>query len=145
MKTTDSRDPLDREIDALLSERPVHPSPDFLARTLEAAEAIEQEQPTPKKSFRIIPLAMPIAAVLVMSLFLASQLKDDASSTAPNAPQIATNKLSSKNSDVLQSAEMQEILFLQEGLSGLASIETTSLDDDDLIQALDTLYIDIQS
>ena len=44
MKTTDSRDPLDRTIDDLLASRPLQPSDDFVARVLAAADEIPAEK-----------------------------------------------------------------------------------------------------
>ena len=146
MKTTDSRDPLDRKIDELLRETSVRPSSDFLSRTLEAAKETEQDKPQTKKRWHIIPFALPIAAVLVLALFLSSQLKDNTTTDlAPQESQLATNDSPSMSDNDLENTEMQEILFLQQGLSGLASIESTELDDDDWLQTLDTLYFDIQS
>lgn len=146
MKTTDSRDPLDRKIDELLKEPSVRPSDDFIARTLAAAEAVEQKQPAQKRSFNIVPFTLPIAAVLAMALFLSSQLKTTPTEVTTNeTPQIAATEPVESLDDYAENADIQEILLLQEGLSGLASIESSNFEDGDLLQALDTLYFDIES
>jgi hypothetical protein len=146
MKTTDPRDPLDRQIDALLASQPLKPSGDFLARTLESIDAV----PEPQKASpfaKIIPFALPAAALIAIALVMVSQLR----SPAPEIPaQLSQNPApgevsspeppSSEDASGITRAEIDELFLLQEGLSGLAELETESLRGGDLLNTLDALY-----
>lgn len=147
MKTKDTRDPLDRKIDELLGEHTVRPSDDFIARTLDAAENITQEQPQ-RSRFNIIPFALPIAAIIVFALFISAQIQRD-TTRLPLENQISTNTPQPSPAPLVEeityNPEFQEILLLQEGLSGLAAITDDTWPEDDLLENLDALYFDLES
>jgi hypothetical protein len=152
MKTTDSRDPLDRKIDELLSKQPLKASDDFLARTL--AE-IDEPQSAPKSSKRpsIIRFALPAAAAIAVALLLATQLQQSqpdtptqitgASSTQPETQGEPLNEAPGASQSPaleLTRTEIEELFLLQEGLSGFAGLETEAPNPGDLLNTLDALY-----
>jgi len=137
MKTTDPRDPLDQTIDELLTSQPVKAPEDFAARTLDKVDA----QPQRKKSGSLAPLirfALPLAAALALAFIVFDQF----SPVSPEAP-TGANGLSASNTDPdedLSSYEVQELLLLQEGLSGFAQTESDKFNSDELLHTLETLY-----
>ena len=70
MKTTDSRDPLDRTIDDLLASRLLQPSDDFAARVLAAADQLPAEKRTSLIG-QLLRFALPIAALIAVAFTLA--------------------------------------------------------------------------
>lgn len=134
MKTTDPRDPLDRKIDALLREQPIRASEDFLGKTLGAIDAAPSKQPK-RGATRWIRFALPAAAAIALAFVLVPQFSDP----APQSQPVATTDTPESTADPLTSAEMQELFRLQEGLSGLAAVDESALEEEDLVQDLDTL------
>jgi len=131
MKTTDPRDPLDRKIDALLARRLLRPGPDFTQRVLDAVEEGAPEKPkAPTTVGRLLRYAPPIAAAIALTLILIQH---------PPAPD------TSAENTTLTTAEMHEILLLEEGLSGLAQFQEDGFANDDLQTTLDALYFGIES
>ena len=128
MKTTDSRDPLDRQIDDLLARRPLEPSPDFVARSLAAARRIEERRRSGPGAV-LLRFGLPLAAAAALVLLL----RAPSPGTAP----------ASASGLLLDS----DIFFLEEGLSGLAGqIDESSLPDGTtLLQTLDALDYGLES
>jgi hypothetical protein len=130
MKTTDSRDPLDRQIDTLLAARPLQPSSDFSARVLAATDALTAKQQKPRPLAQLLRFALPLAAVVAVAFALAQQFSAN--------PDIASEP-------TLTTSDIQEIFLLEDGLSALAQIENDDLASDDLLITLEALYFDIRS
>lgn len=130
MKTTDSRDPLDRKIDDLLASRPLQPSPDFTARVLAAAETLPTPQIPQRRASTLLRFALPAAAAIAV-IGLVTQFIVRAPASAPAA--------------ALSAADIQEIFLLEEGLSGLAQLSDEHLSNHDLLNTLDALYFDSES
>ena len=130
MKTTDSRDPLDRTIDDLLTSRPLKPSADFAARVLAAAEALPAAKRRRSPVGRLLRFALPIAALVVLALTLAPLI----------LPQAATEPAPS-----LSAADMQEIFLLEEGLTGLGQLQDHHFGSTNLLSTLDALTFEIES
>jgi hypothetical protein len=129
MKTTDSRDPLDRKIDALLASRPLQPGADFSARVLAAVDT-PPAQAKPGPIAKLLHFALPLAAVAAFAFTFAHLLRTQSgTSQAPS----------------LTAADMQEIFLLQEGLSAFTQLQYDNLNGDDLLSTLDALDFDIQS
>lgn len=130
MKTTDSRDPLDRTIDDLLASRPLQPSDDFAARVLAAAD----ELPAPKRHInpigQLLRFALPIAALIAVAFTLVQLIPTKPSAVA--APTLST-------------ADAQEIFLLEEGLTGLTQLLDDNLGSTDLLGTLDALTFEIES
>lgn len=139
MKTTDPRDPLDQRIDQLLASQAVKPPSNFAARTL--AE-LEREPPV-KKSGRLAPLirfALPLAAAVVLAFVVFHQFNIN-HSEAPARDNALAAMDPDLNGQDLSDYEVQELLMLQDGLSGFAQIESETLDSsDELLETLETLY-----
>ena len=116
MKTNHNIDPLDQQIDNLLSSRPVKPSEDFAARVLAAAETAIAED-SARKAKRplgtLIKLALPLAAAIAVTISLWPVHTD---SVAP---------AESIESTTLSTAEVQETFFPEESLASLADIVAT--------------------
>jgi hypothetical protein len=142
MKTTDPRDPFDPHLDALLASRPLQASDDFTQRVLTAAGASPAATPPPAKSTpsarRFLRYALPLAAAIA----LATTLLPSRPHTAPGAravnPPAAT-------AQPLLTAELEEILILQESLAGLMPPDGESLAASNLLHTLEALYFDFQS
>ena len=139
MKTTDSRDPLDQQIDALLSNKPVRPRTDFTADVLSALDAELEASKTQKQRTEgtlrkrlapVLTFALPIAAAAVLALTLVQFNR--ASPFATPAPN-------------LTAAEAQEIFLLEEGLEGLSELTTESFKGQDFLTTLDALTFEIES
>ena len=134
MKTNHNIDPLDQQIDNLLSSRPVKPSEDFAARVLAAAETAIAED-SARKAKRplgtLIKLALPLAAAIAVTISLWPVHTD---SVAP---------AESIESTTLSTAEVQEIFLLEESLAILADISATEFGSTDLLSTLDALYLEI--
>ena len=131
MKTTDPRDPLDRQIDDLLASRPLVPSADFVARTLAAANQIEEQSRS--RALRVLlPFALPLAAAAALVLLLGNPVVESDSHFEPFP---------------LETALDQEIFLLEQGLSGLAGQieEPSPLDGSTLLQTFDALYFGLES
>ena len=144
MKTTDPRDPLDRKIDALLSELPLRASEDFGVRTLKAAEAAQRRN-QPRQFPRLLRFALPAAAAaMALALFLNTLPRENTAPQDPLTQNSQTQEIPTAETP-LQSSEIEELFRLQEGLSGLASIEQDALDSEDLLQTLDTLEYGFES
>ena len=156
MKTTDPRDPLDRKIDDLLTNRPVQASAQFTAQVLAATEredSFQLSQTYAKPDGQFLRLALPIAAVIAVAFTLAHF-----STSTPNASdagdQLAINA-SSQNLvvtpaaetelEILLSPDIQEILMLTEGLAGLSQVEGDIINATDLLNTLNALTFEIES
>lgn len=140
MKTTDPRDPLDQKIDELLASQPVKAPTNFAARTLAEAEAATAD-PAKQSSGGLAPLlrfALPVAAVIALAFIVISQF--NASETVAPAEPAGLATTDVQSDEELNNYEIQEILMLQEGLSGLAQIESEELNSEGLLDTLDTLY-----
>lgn len=135
MKTTDPRDPLDQQIDALLSSRPIKEAPDFLERVLAATEASDAPAPLSVASSqstlrtRCLRIGLGLAAALAIA-FIGMQLTPRAQHTTQSAG--------------LSTSEAQEILLLEEGLSRLPEFED-STDSYQLLATFDAIFFEIES
>ena len=156
MKTTDPRDPLDRKIDDLLTNRPVQASAHFTAQVLAATERedsfqLSQTHAEPEKQF--LKLALPIAAVIAVAFTLA-HFSTSSPDTSEAPDQLAINTTSA-NLDVTPATEteleivsrpdIQEILMLTEGLDGLSQVERDIINTTDLLNTLNALTFEIES
>jgi len=130
MKTTDSRDPLDRTIDDLLASRPLQPSSDFAARVLAAAEALPTAKCRRSPVRLMLGFALPIAALIAVAITLAQLIPSKSAATAATA---------------LSIADMQEIFLLEEGLTGLSQLQQDQFSSSNLLSTLDALTFDIES
>ena len=157
MKTTDPRDPLDQQIDALLASRPIKPSDDFASRVLHAAKA---DTPTYRKKATtlapVIRFALPIAAAIAAG-FVVMALFDQRSEPAPiiniaSTEDAATTQPATTGELIVETTlideiETQEIFLLEEGLAGLtAQFESDDeFNGDILLETLDALLLEIES
>ncbi len=124
------KDPLDQKIDALMSSRPLKPSDDFAARVLAAAEDDRAPKGTTKRPLgKLLAFALPLAAAIALTISLLP-LSSDTVGSAPEAP-------------ALSNADAQEIFLLEESLSSLAAVGTTDFGSEELLDALDALYLEI--
>lgn len=148
MKTTDPRDPLDQQIDALLSNRPVQPSDDFASRVLNAAQATTNT--SVKKKGKLAPIlhfTLPIAAAIAIALIVAPLIKQSEPSPVTNIAATPPQAPVTTDSELLGDIGTQEIFLLEEGLSGLtAQLESdNNLNSDALLETLDALFLEIES
>lgn len=127
MKTNDR---LDQKIDQLLASQPIQPPADFAARTLARATA-DAPGGKPGTLAPLFRFALPLAAALALafSIFHAFEPK-----TAPRPSH------SHAASTTLTNFDIQELLILQEGLSGFAQIESDEINSRELLDTLETLY-----
>ena len=132
MKTTDPRDPLDQQMDELLSSRPLTPSTDFVARTVAAAGHL-QKQPRKRAASYLLRFALPLSAAAALVLLLWVPSTETAPASAIMPP--------------LETVLDHDIFLLEEGLSGLAGQieESASLDGSTLLHTLDALYLGMES
>ena len=130
MKTTDSRDPLDRTIDDLLASRPLQPSDDFVARVLAAADQLPVEKQRTSSVGQLLRFALPIAALIAVAFTLA---------------QLIPTKPTAVAAPALSAADMQEIFLLEEGLTGLSQLQHEQFSSTNLLNTLDSLTFDIES
>ena len=132
MKTTDPRDSLDQQIDELLAGRPLVPGTDFVARTVAAADNIEESR---RKSLiqPILRFALPLSAAAALVLLLWAPSTETAPESAAMLPFDPTLD--------------QDIFLLEDGLTGLAGQieESATLDGNTLLQTLDALYMGMES
>lgn len=138
MKTTDSRDPLDRTIDDLLASRPLTPSDDFAARVLAAADQLPAEKPRTSPVGQLLRFALPIAALIAIAFTLAQLMP-----TKPTA--VTAPTLSAAAAPTLSAADMQEIFLLEEGLAGLTQLQDVNLSSTNLLSTLEALTFEIES
>lgn len=123
------KDPLDHKIDALLASRPLKASDDFTARVLAAAEAAPAQADKSKRPMaKTLAFALPLAAAIALTFSLL-QLN----------PRADTKQQSTS----LSSAEAQEIFLLEESLSGLATLDSSDFDSENLLSTLEALYLEI--
>jgi hypothetical protein len=130
MKTTDSRDPLDRTIDDLLASRPLQPSDDFAARVLAAADQLPVEKQRTSPVGQLLRFALPIAALIAVAFTLA---------------QLIPTKPTAVAAPALSAADMQEIFLLEEGLTGLSQLQHEQFSSTNLLNTLDALTFEIES
>ena len=130
MKTTDSRDPLDRTIDDLLASRLLQPSDDFAARVLAAADQLPVEKQRTSPVGQLLRFALPIAALIAVAFTLA---------------QLMPTKPTAVAAPALSAAEAQEIFLLEEGLTGLSQLQHEQFSSTNLLNTLDALTFDIES
>lgn len=130
MKTTDSRDPLDRTIDDLLASRLLQPSDDFAARVLAAADQLPAEKQRTSPVGQLLRFALPIAALIAVAFTLA---------------QLMPTKPTAVAAPALSAAEAQEIFLLEEGLTGLSQLQHEQFSSTNLLNTLDALTFDIES
>ena len=130
MKTTDSRDSLDRTIDDLLASCPVQPSDNFAARVLAAADELPAEKCCSSPAGQLLRFALPIAALIAVAFTLVRFTL-----TKPTAVADLT----------LSAADAQEIFLLEEGLVGLTQLNDDSLSAAHLLSTLDALTFEIES
>jgi hypothetical protein len=156
MKTTDPRDPLDRKIDDLLTNRPVQASAQFTAHVLAATERedsfqLSQTHAEPRRHF--LKLALPIAAVIAVAFTLA-HFSTSSPDTSEAPDQLAINTSSANlvvtpaaetELEIVSSPDIQEILMLTEGLAGLSQVESDIINATDLLNTLNALTFEIES
>ena len=140
MKTTDSRDPLDRTIDDLLASRPLKPSADFAARVLAAADELPAAKARTSPVGQLLRFALPIAAAIAIALTLTLFNQTDAPTT-----EVATHTTSVETSseEDLSTTDLQEIFILEEALASLSPLQSDNLSSDDLLSTLDALTFEI--
>ncbi|MEC7274482.1 MAG: hypothetical protein VXU48_04480 [Verrucomicrobiota bacterium] len=122
------KDSIDHKIDALLESHPLRTNEEFTARVLEAAEqnlAVETKRPIKTIMLTVLPIAAAI--VLAFNLLL------------PNL----SDKLETPELQSLSITETEEIFFLEESLRALLITEEPNFSGQDLLAALDTLYLEI--
>lgn len=140
MKTTDPRDPLDQKIDQLLASQPVKAPEDFARRTLAEAEARENAKAS-RTLAPILSIALPLAAAIVLAFVIYTQLGHDYSDTPVQVTEnTSSTSANPEDAEELTHYEIQELLFLQEGLSGFAQVEPDGLSGGDLLETLNTLH-----
>lgn len=128
------KDPLDKKIDKLLASQPVKARPDLTARTLAKAET-QTQCPKPGGLAPLIRFALPLAAAIALAFIIVAQFGSN-KRAAPT--RISEN--SAKSNAALNSYEIEELLLLQEGLTGFAQIEVVEFSRaDDLLDTLQTL------
>jgi len=112
-------DTLDKTIDALLASQPLKPNADFTERVLTAADE-QAAREIPSKTLRVqwLRRALPIAALFIAA-FVGLRLISD--------------KPVESNLPMLSTIEVQEIFILEEGLTGLASLQDDDLSSQDLL------------
>lgn len=156
MKTTDPRDPLDRKIDDLLTNRPIQASAQFTAQVLAATERedsfqLSQTHAEPERQF--LKLALPIAAVIAVAFTLA-HFNTSSPDTSEAPDQLAINTTSANlvvtpaaetELEIVSSPDIQEILMLTEGLTGLSQVESDIINATDLLNTLNALTFEIES
>lgn len=150
MKTTDPRDPLDQQIDALLKARPLQPSDDFARHVLEACEK-ETPSPSNEKSERsnVLRFALPLAAAIAIALVSATILRQE--TTQPDAGFTKATTISQASENDIAPAtvneiDAQEIFLIEDSLTSLAlADETTELGNGKLLATFDALLYEIQS
>ncbi|HBM86224.1 MAG TPA: hypothetical protein DD423_05510 [Opitutae bacterium] len=130
MKTTDSRNPLDRKIDDLLASRPLQPSSDFTQRVLAAADDLPAPKARPSHISKLVHFALPAAAAIAAACLLVQFI-----ATTPAVDHPST----------LSAADIQEIFLLEEGLSGFTQLQDDHLSSDALLNTLEALKFDIKS
>ena len=137
MKTNHNNDPLDQQIDTLLTSHPVKPSDDFAARVLAAAAETALAEDSSGKRKRpltlLIKFALPLAAAIAVTISL-SLRPVNTDSVAPTG---------STDSAQLSTAEVQEIFLLEESLASLAHVSAAEVGNVDLLSILDALYLEI--
>ena len=122
------KDPLDHKIDALLGSHPLRSNKEFTARVLEGIErnlSVEAKRPIKTIMFTVLPIAAAI--VITFNLLLHNHIEKS-----------ETLELQS-----LSIAEPEEIFYLEESLRALLIIEDPCFAGQDLLAALDTLYLEI--
>ena len=127
------KDPLDQKIDDLLAGQPVKVPTDFATRTLVRAEA-DTPREKPDALAPLLRFALPLAAAIALAFILFHAFSSDKAAT----PAQISDKGSITN-EALTSYEVQELLLLQEGLSGFAQIETDEIKTGGSLATLDTL------
>ncbi|MGB0414613.1 MAG: hypothetical protein ACPGJU_09215 [Coraliomargarita sp.] len=153
MKTTDPRDPLDQQIDALLKSRPLQPSEDFTSRVLAACE---QESATTvgaaNQRSNILRFALPLAAAIAIALVSVSLLQQESSQSSsptqlantdtPTPAEASTTALPS-----IEEIDAQEIFLIEDRLSSSLALtdETADLGNGELLATFDALLYDIRS
>jgi hypothetical protein len=148
MKTRDPRDPLDRKIDALLCELPAPAPADFLARTLEQAEAATRATRSPQRGV-LLRFALPAAAAIALALVMTALLREAPSpgeTLADTRPSPDAREASELYMSELPGSELEELLLLEDGLTGLAALPADdAFNSEDLLNTLDTLYYHFES
>ncbi len=127
MKTND---PLDQKIDQLLASQPIQASADFTARTLARAEA-DAPRRKPGTLAPLIRFALPLAAAVTLAFSIFHAFGPKTAATMAQAHETPST---------LTSFEIQELLILQEGLSGFAQVESDEINSGELLDTLETLY-----
>ncbi|ADE54500.1 hypothetical protein [Coraliomargarita akajimensis] len=154
MKTTDPRDPLDQQIDALFASRPVKPSDDFLQRVCAAAESESNaEIETASSRNKLLRFALPLAAAIAVAFVVVSLLQQtqirtthDATTNNPSEPvEIKPTDLVATTATALEESETQDIFLLEEALSGFAQTDTNGINGDELLETLDALLLGLES
>ena len=120
---------LDQRINRLLESRPLRPREGFVDDVLAAAEAAEPaSSPTSavrRGPARLLRFALPAAAVLAFALvFSGFFVSGPDNGTGPNT---------------LTTAEVEEILLLQETLPALETADSATFRADGLLQTLEAL------
>lgn len=121
MNAENPLDPLDNKIDELVASQPLRPSAGFTDRVLMAVD----EEAVGKSALRTknlwLRLALPIAALLVATATVTRLITLRSTETEPQT---------------LSMIELQEIFILEEGLTGLTSLQDGDLNNADLLGTL---------
>lgn len=121
-------DPLDQMIDELLASRPLRADDACKAHVLEVVAT----EPLPRqKCIRVgalLKFALPLAAAIAVATVLLNQ---------------STQEKPTQQASALSIAEAEEIFLLENGLEGLASLESNEVPADELLQAFEILYLEI--
>lgn len=163
MKTTDPRDPLDQQIDALLASRPAQPSTDFLQRVCTAAEQTPAQHQQPAKAKNLLRFALPTlaaAAAIAIAAISFTALQPEPPHTTQlsqtNSPSTPTTTIDTSDTtstelaanDQLESIDdqlTQDIFRLQEALASIHLTEETTFNSNELHDTLDVLLLGFES
>ncbi len=130
MKTKNSSDPLDHEIDKLFASQPLRPSDGFSERVLAATSKVSVEQESLRKVYLWRWLTLPVAALLVVSFTI---------------NYLASTKTAESATSTLTSIELQEIFIFEEGLVGLTQVQDEDFNNNQLLKVLNLLNQETKS
>ena len=121
MNTRNSSDSLDHKIDELIASQSLQPSADFTNRVMAAIDDQAAGETTVHTNKSWLSLALPIATLLVAAFAVA---------------QFIMLRSNEPKSQTLSTIELQEIFILEEGLTGLTSLQDEDLGNADLLETL---------
>ena len=111
-----SRDKLDRRIDALLLDEETKPGPGFTARVLERVSEDRTESDASSSHQRPWWFLLPVAAAIAIALLLLPEELGDSSEIAGGVNDSATSQSEKENLAPAKVEEIEEILVMEESL-----------------------------